>query len=94
MSRKGDLDTALRYLQGAIALRSDVLAVDPRNARVRFFLITDYTRLSELQTRRNHPSEARAALAKGMEVVNGAEPGTLQTPDEQAAIENLRRMAK
>jgi tRNA A-37 threonylcarbamoyl transferase component Bud32/tetratricopeptide (TPR) repeat protein len=94
MSRKGDLDTALRYLQSAIALRGDVLAVDPLNARVRFFLITDYTRLGELQTKLSHPAEARAALAKGMEIVNGAQPGTLQTPDEQAAIENLRRMAR
>ncbi len=94
MSRKGDLDAALHYLDSAIALRSEVLAVDPRNARVRFYLISDYTHLGDLQTKMKHAAEARVAFAKGMEIVNTTQPGTLQSPDEQAAIENLRRLAK
>jgi non-specific serine/threonine protein kinase/serine/threonine-protein kinase len=94
MSRKGDLGAAQHFLENAIALRSEVLAADPRNARVRFFLITDYTRLGELQTRQNHPGDARAAFAKGIQIVAGVEPGTMQAPDEVAAIENLRRLSK
>jgi non-specific serine/threonine protein kinase/serine/threonine-protein kinase len=93
LSRKGDLEGAQRYLQDAIDLRNQVLAADPRNVRVRFFLITDYTRLGELQIRQKHPVESRAAIARGMQIVDGVEPGTMQAPDERAAIESLRRMA-
>ena len=39
-------------------------------------------------------ADAKAAFAKGPDVVNGAEPGTLDDADTQQSIETLQRLAR
>jgi len=91
MRRKGDLPAARHFLESAISLRSEVLAADPRNARVRFFLISDYTRLGVLLRDQHQPSESRSAFQKGLQLVSEAPAGALDTPDVRTAVEDLRR---
>jgi non-specific serine/threonine protein kinase/serine/threonine-protein kinase len=94
MRRKGDLPAAQHFLESAIALRSEVLAADPRNARVRFFLISDYTRLGVLFRDQHRPSESRSAFQKGLQLVSEAPAGALDTPDVRTAVEDLRRESR
>ena len=88
--REGDLPAALRYQQSATAARTEVLAADPRNFRVRDLSIADRARLGALFRDMKRPAEARAAFEQGFQLAHEGDPVAMSTPDAESAIADLR----
>ncbi|HWC99571.1 MAG TPA: serine/threonine-protein kinase [Candidatus Sulfopaludibacter sp.] len=92
--RQGDLPRALELLQQGIAARAAVLTADPRNFRVRYLLITDYTKLAGWQRDVHHTAESQAALEEGLRVAGEMDPRSAHQPDAAHAIEELKALAR
>src|SRR5262249_43606143 len=91
LSRRVDLEGARQMHDSVIALRSDILRVDPHNARVRYLLITDHARLGAVLRDMGRSAEARIIFAQGFQLVKDGDPAAMQSPDMQHAAEDLRK---
>jgi non-specific serine/threonine protein kinase/serine/threonine-protein kinase len=92
--RKGDVALTHQLLGEAIAARAEVLAVDPRNFRVRTLLIGDYTRLGTMLRDEQRTAEARAAFETGLKLAAGMDSAAAANADAVESIANLRRAAE
>ncbi len=85
LERRGDREGARRMMGEAIAMRSGVLAVDPRNTMLRISLVSDYSKMAGLL----EGAPAREAARKGLEL---AQPLDSKT-QVSAEMAHLRKVA-
>ena len=91
---QGDAAEAERLLRSAISTRAEALRADPRNFRVRTFLISDYARLGKLLRDRKRDIEAHDAFQRGFSLAAEMDPATARNPDAVSSIATLRAAAR
>jgi tetratricopeptide (TPR) repeat protein len=91
--RRGDVAGAQTLLQKAIDARGAVLNADPRNIRVRCYLLGDYTRLGTLLRDARRPAEAAAAFDHGLKLAAELDPASAASPEPAGLIAALHREA-
>ncbi len=91
--RRGDLPGAHGFLEQAIAARAEVLSADPRNYRVRNFLMNDYGKLASMLLEEKRPAEAREAFRKAQKLADELEASGPVDADAAKDIAEIRRLA-
>lgn len=93
LRRKGDLAGAQALLEKSIATRADVLGADPRNIRVRCYLLNDYTNFGSLLRQAGRDAESREAFDRGLKLAAETNMVAPNYPEAVELIAALHRAA-
>lgn len=93
LHRQRNLAGAATVLATAMALRSEMLRLDPQNFRVRVQLLGDYVKLAAILKDAGKPAESRDAAKHGLDLAAGVSGPAAGHPDLQAAIADLKRVS-
>jgi tetratricopeptide (TPR) repeat protein len=91
LERKGELPAAQRLYESTMSVCKELLAVDPKNYRLRYLLVTDYAHLGDLLRLEKNAAGARAAYREGLEMALPLEPKADGDPEALKTIAELRK---